>query len=586
VELLGCGSTCSEQLGTRLVSMGSGRRAGSAVDIRCAAKCCKILFSFGLCVLLAVSILSCSNLEGEENRIEKAEWFYLRDGEEPSLSDSLIEMVVVGDVMPGRGVARVEQPFRYVSSLLAEADLTLGNFEAVIAEGYEDQVDQNGTNAGPIVLIAPTNSTQDLAQAGFDIISLANNHSLDLGPQGLAHTADLITGTGIQVVGAGANQKQANYPVVQQLGKLRIAIIAFNGIHQPNIQENQSASDGWTIAHWDIEEIGPIIQDVRKSVDGLVVLAHWGDEYDLHASNAQREAAHQLVELGADVVIGSHPHVVQETEIYQPDPSKDRVSFIAYSLGNFVFDQYEDRVKFGLALRLFFDQQGLKAVEPIPVETGPVPRWMEYPISSEHLERIRPKPVQWALSCTIDQCVSVDIDARERNTVSHKDQADLTGDGIAERVFLENGQASIYEGEILAWTSPPEWNVLDIALGDPNNDGRQELALALEKRDDQGELRSHPFLIGHRGGIYRQVWGGSAVTYPILEIELADLDDDRSEELVVIEQRKSGEQAITLWKWQGWVFMQTWGSAVGRFGGLNIIHKDYFKPIITVTRYW
>ncbi len=546
----------------------------------------KILRAIGLGILLAAGCLSCGSSNLLNRSSEKLGWFFLRNGEEPSPDESLMEMIAVGDIMLGRGAARVEQPFQSVSSLLMEADLTVGNFEGVMDDGYNEWVEQNYSTSSPIMLVAPPRSAQNLHQAGFDVVSLANNHSLDLEQMGLEHTAGLLIDANMQVIGVGTSQKEAYQPVVRQIGSLRIALMAVNGVNQPNIQFGQEQAEGWSVANWDIHAIEPVLGDIRKTADIVVVYVHWGEEYELHAGSAQKRAAHQLIESGADVVIGSHPHVVQETEIYQPDLTKNRIGFIAYSLGNFVFDQYEDRVKFGLALKFYFDEHGLRAVRPLAVENGPAPKWMGTDAAKPHLDSVRPKPTLLALSCSIDQCKSQMMDHPEQTHADKNNQADLTGDGTAERVLLENGHAFIYGGDKIAWQSPSEWNVLDFAVGDPNNDGRQELALALEKRDARGEMKSHPFLIGYRGGVYRQVWGGSAVAYPILEIDLADLDADRSEELIVLEARGNGEQALTVWKWQGWVFMQTWSSAAGHFSDLNVIRENSKGPIITINRLW
>jgi hypothetical protein len=107
------------------------------------------------------------------------------------------------------------------------------------------------------------------------------------------------------------------------------------------------------------------------------------------------------------------------------------------------------------------------------------------------------------------------------------------------------------------WQSLPEWQVVDLALGDPNDDGRAELLLALWKPDAAGLARSHPFILGYRDGAYRVLWGGSAVADPILGVELAELDGDGVEELIVLEQR-SAIPAISAWRWHGWGYTLLW----------------------------
>jgi len=96
-----------------------------------------------------------------------------------------------------------------------------------------------------------------------------------------------------------------------------------------------------------------------------------------------------------------------------------------------------------------------------------------------------------------------------------------------------------------------------VAMGDPNDDGRAELLLALWKHDAAGAARSHPFILVYRGGAYRVLWGGSAVADPILGVELADLDGNGVEELIVLEQR-GAVPAVAAWHWHGWGFTLLW----------------------------
>jgi hypothetical protein len=113
------------------------------------------------------------------------------------------------------------------------------------------------------------------------------------------------------------------------------------------------------------------------------------------------------------------------------------------------------------------------------------------------------------------------------------------------------------------WRSPDTWRVVDLALGDPNDDGRHELLLAFWRPDDDGVPRSQPFIVGYRGGVYRTVWGGSPVDNPIYEVALGDVDGDGREDLVVLE-----EQAVAVWRWHGWGFSLMWRSPPGRYQDL------------------
>jgi hypothetical protein len=129
---------------------------------------------------------------------------------------------------------------------------------------------------------------------------------------------------------------------------------------------------------------------------------------------------------------------------------------------------------------------------------------------------------------------------------------------------------TIWQDGAIIWESPGAWQVVDVALGDPNDDGRGELLLALWQRDAEGVLRSQPFIIGHRGGTYQTLWGGRPVAHPIEEVEVGDVDGDGVEELVVIEELSPGRQAISTWRWQGWTFGLVWRSEPGRYHSLTL----------------
>ena len=157
-------------------------------------------------------------------------------------------------------------------------------------------------------------------------------------------------------------------------------------------------------------------------------------------------------------------------------------------------------------------------------------------------------------------------------------QSDLDGDGKLEQISLQSGHVHIEGSGLPAWDSPVEWQVSDLALGDANNDGRQEVLLALRKADSSGVLLSHPFVLGYREGKWRILWGGSAVSDPIQEVALGDVDGDGQQELVVLEARHEGTgQSVSVWRWHGWGFSQVWRSEprIYRNLRLTLIPKEY-----------
>jgi hypothetical protein len=183
---------------------------------------------------------------------------------------------------------------------------------------------------------------------------------------------------------------------------------------------------------------------------------------------------------------------------------------------------------------------------------------------------------------SVEACRPVNVPQTPRTGSFRTGAIDLTGDGVAEQVRLEEQQVIVYHDGLEVWRGLPGWRVVDLVLGDPNDDGRSELVLALWKPGMADVPRSHPFIIGYREGAYRILWGGSAVADPIREVELGDVDGDGVQELIVLEEGGDG-CAVTVWRWHGWGFSLMWRSPPGRYRDMALItgRADH-PPIISV----
>jgi hypothetical protein len=187
--------------------------------------------------------------------------------------------------------------------------------------------------------------------------------------------------------------------------------------------------------------------------------------------------------------------------------------------------------------------------------------------------RILP-PERIGFVCFEDACELVDVPTDSRTGNFDSGAMDLTGDGLPETVRNDAGAAEIFQGNRSVWRSPPEWQVRDVALGDPNHDGRFEVVLAVDSADG-----SQPFIVGYRGGRYHDLWGGSPVSDPIFEVELADLDGDGLEELAAIEAGPDASaRHVTVWRWHGWGFSLVWRSPPGNYHDLVILPAEEGRP--------
>ncbi len=250
----------------------------------------------------------------------------------------------------------------------------------------------------------------------------------------------------------------------------------------------------------------------------MIVSIHWGYEYELRADPWQETAVQNLFAAGADLVLGHHPHVVQDLTGF-PETCQVSNCFVAYSLGNFVFDQGQENTNQGLALRIFFDDQGLRAVQALPVWAGLRPRLMTLAEAAPLLARIQPPPPRLGFACTEDDCRPVDLPDSHRlssqtavSGLFWSGAIDLTGDGQPETIRRAGEQVTIYQDGTAVWSSPPEWRVVDAALGDPNDDGRYEILLAIWQTDAEGHERSQPYIVGYRDGAVQTYLGWTAVS--------------------------------------------------------------------------
>ncbi len=517
-------------------------------------------------------------------------WLYLRDGKDLASSEKPVELIAVGDLMLGRGMATRSQILSQVAPELQSADLVLGNFEGAIPVSDFSAADLPGDPAyEPYRLFIPSKAVEDLREAGIDLLSLANNHTLDAGEAGFNNTQAVLESAGIAAIGTGSDPESSPQVVVRQIKGIKIAFLAFNRV---TISHMSSGSD--SLGQWGLqtppekaqlsdtdETIKSAIRQARTIADFVVVSIHWGKEYQIRHDLGQKELAGAMLDAGADLVLGHHPHVVQEIELVEQEgwENTHRAKLVAYSLGNFAFDQGWEETREGLALRIYLDEAGLRAVQALPVWTQPRPHWMDYDEARALFNRVSPPPPRLGFKCQAETCQPVTLSQANTSGVFWSGHIDLTGDGVPEKIHRNGKGVTIFQDSQQVWKSPPEWQVVDLALGDPNDDGRAELLLALNKSEPSGVKTSHPLIFGYRGGMYRILWGGSPVRDPILELEMGDVTGDGVQELVVLEEDGVDKQRfVSVWRWHGWGFSQLWRSQGGFFQDLVLTPGKVGEP--------
>lgn len=232
-------------------------------------------------------------------------------------------------------------PFSCIDNVLRDADLVVANLEGPVT-GYASQ--SVGSEVGSpenFIFTFPTSTAKVLFRHNIRIVDLGNNHSMNLGRDGLDESKRWLTEAGVEHFGDAVEYRVAR----QSLHDVHLAFVSYNEF---------GGSDALSTEQ---------IQIARNDGYIPIVYAHWGEEYATSAPERIKKLAREFVDAGAEIIVGSHPHVVQERELY-------RGKHIYYSLGNFIFDQYwNESVRRGLLVRAEFSSRGVVGVEEIPIDS-------------------------------------------------------------------------------------------------------------------------------------------------------------------------------------------------------------------------
>ncbi|MEW6068822.1 MAG: CapA family protein [Nitrospirota bacterium] len=274
--------------------------------------------------------------------------------------ESDIVFLAVGDIMLSRYIGKVmavkgnDYPFEKVMPFLRKGDIVFGNLESVISANYNTPFFPEK----PYNFLASPDIVKTLRDAGFTVFNIANNHAMDYGPAALLEMRQLLKDSGIDVFGAGKDLEEARCPAVITVNGLRLAILGYGVAHSNQVYAGHSKAGILPVR---LDYIRKDIQTLRSKVDFLIVSLHWGKEYERFPTEDQRRIAHLVIDWGADMILGHHPHVLQGIELY-----KDKM--IVYSLGNFLFDQKGNGTDGSIILACRFKDKVLHSMEVIPLD--------------------------------------------------------------------------------------------------------------------------------------------------------------------------------------------------------------------------
>jgi len=276
-----------------------------------------------------------------------------------------VRIAAVGDMMFSRRVQinmdtlGYDIPLQDVSNYLYDFDITTGNLESPICDIGSPMDKKYVFRANPRVI-------PELKKSGFDVLTIANNHAFDWGLDCFLRCKTLLNSTGIQTVGGGCNLEESLEPATLEINGLSFAFLGFNDTRTNYIGRNRPACtpayDKWVFQ---------AIDSTVEKCDYLIVHIHWGEEYYPYPTERQKKLAHSMIDRGVSLVIGHHPHRWEGVEFY-------RDGLIAYSLGNFLFDQNDLDNNISGILEVTFDEKGISNVEIKPVEMLTRPREVKF----------------------------------------------------------------------------------------------------------------------------------------------------------------------------------------------------------------
>jgi poly-gamma-glutamate synthesis protein (capsule biosynthesis protein) len=297
-----------------------------------------------------------------------------------------VSIAVTGDVMFARNMANVlslgSSPFEGVSNVTSNVDLLLINFEnpATSSENALKPDIPFKSNPSFTVLARANNNT---------VAALANNHVCDYGIQGMRDTFNALEKANITHLGAGNNENEAHKGVTQEINGRNITIL--NYMDSNNFAEYSyevlpyanGSSPGYSA--YNSQDAKNQISKANESGNFVMVFMHYGNEYSTSPNEDQIKISHELIDYGADVVVGAHPHVAQGIEMYKDKP-------IFYSLGDFIFDLEADGTLDNYFVEIDLQgDQGHCTVYPVHL-TGYLPQYMDTETGNAFLNSLTPKP--------------------------------------------------------------------------------------------------------------------------------------------------------------------------------------------------
>lgn len=427
-------------------------------------------------------------------------------------TNSQIRILFVGDILLSRNVKTEIQnrhtfPWEKLKSNFQSADLVIGNLEGAVGESQE----QIHSNFASPVFDINSSYINLLSKAGFKIITIENNHSLDLGINGKRNTINALQKCNISSVSLD------NSPRFFTVKGTVIALVALNIVLGRDSLKSQLPSI----------EIKQKLRLAKSLANIVIVSIHWGSELLNWPSREQREKAKWLIKNGANIIIGSHPHVIQKPEIIDGVP-------VFFSLGNHLFDQKYPDTKEGLMVDIRINNGEFRC-EGIVTHTQQNSFYPEIA-----------KEIDFGFQ-------SIKLTNKDFRINNYTIKPLSVNESSDNKVVLQ-----AYENNLIIWKSHP---MPIISIATVKLDGVNDYLFMLEKHysslDKEINLRPYVYSVDSKG-IYAR-WRGSALAWPILDAEISPVDDKtlcvlhRGDSFIKIDKTNKVKR-FAAYKWNGFGF--------------------------------
>ncbi|AIQ35872.1 hypothetical protein R50345_15310 [Paenibacillus sp. FSL R5-0345] len=242
-----------------------------------------------------------------------------------AVGDLMVKRYIISDAKQSDGTYSFTPLFAKVTPYLRQADLTIGNLETTFP-GNGRECRKSLRSGGP-TFKCPDELAPALKEAGFDVLVTANNHCMDYGASGLIRTLRVLDRSGIDHTGTSRSVQESKRMLIKNVSGITIGILSYTaGTNRIPVPIQQP----WLVNRIETNKILREIRDLKKKVDLVLLYMHFGKEYQYTPNKRQKQLASLFLKNGANIVLGSHPHVLQPISV------QGKKKFVSYSLGNFV----------------------------------------------------------------------------------------------------------------------------------------------------------------------------------------------------------------------------------------------------------